>query len=360
MMMKRSTRLAMTTIGLLTAQIATTQIVAAQTPAFDPRSWKRDVAGPKTQVLVLGSPHLSNLKGLQPAWMTTVIDKLAAYKPTVVTIEALSGEQCALLSRYTMIYLGMAEQYCPSTEAAQKATGLDQATAVAQMYVTLATWPAEPRPGARRRLASIMLAPGEPASALVQWLRLPETERREGDGLDEALVKRLRQVDGMANENYQVGARLAARCGLERVYAIDDHTADAVHSEDPGFGVAIKRIWSGPNKAVATAQAQPFANAADMLATYRLSNSVSFQRDSIEGDFGASIKDKTPEYWGRRYVGWWEVRNLRMVANIRAAFAAQPGPRDLSIVGSSHKAYFDAYLDMMHEVQLVDAEAILR
>ena len=224
----------------------------------------------------------------------------------------------------------------------------------------LATWPADPRPGARRRLASIMLAAGEPASALVQWLRLPEAERREGDGLDEVLVKRLRDVDELANENYQVGARLAARCGLERVHAVDDHTADAVHSEEPGFGVTIKRIWSGPNKAVATAQAQPFDNAADMLATYRMSNSVPFQRDSIESDFGVSIKDKTPEYWGRRYVGWWEVRNLRMVANIRAAFATQPGARVLSIVGSSHKAYFDAYLDMMHEVQLVDAEAILR
>ncbi len=195
----------------------------------------------------------------------------------------------------------------------------------------LATWPANPRPGARRRLASIMLAAGDPTSALVQWLRLPEAERREGDGLDEVLVKRLRDVDELANENYQVGARLAARCGLERVHAVDDHTADAVHSEEPGFGVAIKRIWSGPNKAVATAQAQPFDNAADMLATYRMSNSVRFQRDSIESDFGVSIKDKTPEYWGRRYVGWWEVRNLRMVANIRAAFA--PPARRAGAVG---------------------------
>ncbi len=49
-----------------------------------------------------------------------------------------------------------------------------------------------------------------------------------------------------------------------------------------------------------------------------------------------------------------------MVANIRAAFATQPGARVLPVVGSSHKAYFNAYLDVMHEVQLVDAEAILR
>ena len=68
----------------------------------------------------------------------------------------------------------------------------------------------------------------------------------------------------------------------------------------------------------------------------------------------------TPQNYGRRYVGWWETRNLRMVANIRAAMATRPGARTLSIVGASHKGYFEAYLDKMHDVRLVDAEAILK
>jgi hypothetical protein len=32
----------------------------------------------------------------------------------------------------------------------------------------------------------------------------------------------------------------------------------------------------------------------------------------------------------------------------------------VNVVGASHKAYYDAYLDMMHEVKLVDVEAVLR
>ena len=345
---------------VVSAMIAVAAAGVAQTPAFDPRSWKATVAGPKTRVLVLGSPHLSNLKGFQPAWMVPLLDRLAAFRPTIITIESLSGQQCAELRRYPTLYPGVAEQYCRSTDAARNATGLDQSTAVAQMDAMLASWPATPLAGARRRLASVMLAADEPASALVQRLRLPAAERREGDGLDAPLVKLLSDLTTRANENYQIGAALAARLGLERVYPVDDHTSAAVHSEDPGYGDAIKRIWSGPNKSIAAAQAQPFAGAQEMLATYRLSNSVGYQRDAIAGDFGAAIKDRTPEYWGRRYVGWWEVRNLRMVANIRAAFVPQPGARVLSIVGSSHKAYFDAYLDMMHEVELVDAAKALR
>ena len=40
--------------------------------------------------------------------------------------------------------------------------------------------------------------------------------------------------------------------------------------------------------------------------------------------------------------------------------AAQPGARALVIVGASHKGYFEAYLNMMHDIRLVDAEAVLR
>lgn len=48
-----------------------------------------------------------------------------------------------------------------------------------------------------------------------------------------------------------------------------------------------------------------------------------------------------------------------MVDNIRAAMAAGPGRRTLVIVGASQKGCVEAYLDRMHDVRLVDAEAVL-
>ena len=67
-----------------------------------------------------------------------------------------------------------------------------------------------------------------------------------------------------------------------------------------------------------------------------------------------------PPYYGRQYVAWWETRNLRMVANIRASFGNKPGARVLSIVGTSHKPYYEAYLGMMHEVKLVDPLSFIK
>lgn len=77
-------------------------------------------------------------------------------------------------------------------------------------------------------------------------------------------------------------------------------------------------------------------------------------------DFGAALAEPSRQEYGRRYVGDWEVRNLRMVSNVREVLALHPGSRLLAIVGASHKGYYEAYLRQMHDVRLVDAGAVLR
>jgi predicted esterase YcpF (UPF0227 family) len=49
-----------------------------------------------------------------------------------------------------------------------------------------------------------------------------------------------------------------------------------------------------------------------------------------------------------------------MVSNIRDVLGRHPGKRLLAIVGASHKGYYEAYLNQMHDVRLVDAAKVLR
>ena len=72
------------------------------------------------------------------------------------------------------------------------------------------------------------------------------------------------------------------------------------------------------------------------------------------------MEEPSAARFGRGYVGGWETRNLRMAANIREMFAAQPGIRGLVIVGASHKPYLESYLNQMHDLMIVDPEAVLR
>ncbi|MFC4291651.1 DUF5694 domain-containing protein [Sphingorhabdus arenilitoris] len=339
--------------------------VAAQTPAFDPKSWKGEQAGPPTQVLTLGSAHLGQME--QPVttqMLEPLLDRLAAYNPTVITHEGLSGEQCDIVNRYPARYPNIFNDYCWGTAEAEKATGLTVPAAMAQVEKALIDWPSKPSAAQRRHLAALFLAAGDRPSAQVQWLQLPMAERKEGNGVDGALLKILQRDGAKPNETYEIAVNLAVRLGLQRIYAVDDHTADSIYElVDSDFEAAIQKIWSaptGPDMADYNKKQAQNLESGDIIAYYRALNDPQTQRLLISVDFGNALKDNTPKLYGRQYVAWWETRNLRMVANIRAAFGNHPGARVLNIVGASHKAYYDAYLDMMHEVQLVDVESILK
>ncbi|MEH3040180.1 MAG: DUF5694 domain-containing protein [Sphingomonas paucimobilis] len=342
---------------------------AAQTyrPPFDPSTLKGPRTGPVNEVAVLGSPHLSQLPDrFRPEALGPLLDKLAAWKPQSIAIEDLSGAQCDELRRYPDRYADTVPSYCPDPAAARAATGMDVPTATAAFRKMLADWPATPSPAERRRLSATFLAAGEQASALVQWLRLPPAERRADDGLDTALVERLTKLETRRDESYMIAARLAARLGLERVYAMDDHTADRMmaKADEAPYGAAMQKAWDNPANAkrrvMDEAAERDLATGAGLLTLYRAFNAPGIVRMIYDSDFGAALEEPSPQRFGRQYVAYWEVRNLRMAANIRDMLGERPGQRALVVVGASHKPYLDAYLHQMHDVRMVDVMPLLR
>jgi Family of unknown function (DUF5694) len=338
---------------------------AAETPAFDPRSWKGQHAGPPSQVLTVGSTHLGQLKvTVTPAMLTLLLDKLAAFKPNIITHEGRSGEQCDVLKRYAARYPGMFDTYCFDAAEAEKATGLTVPDAMEQIEKTLANWPAQPGAAQRRQLAAYFLAANDRPSARVQWLQLPDAERKTGDGIDEALLRIVTRAGAKPNETYDVAVALAARLGLNRVYAVDDHTADSIDGlAGAGLEKFLKGFWGSVKSPIAdeaTRQEEGLKTGTDMLSYYRYINRPATQREYISIDFKAAMNAGSAENYGRMYNAWNETRNLRMISNIRAAFGNRPGARVLNIVGASHKPYYDAYMNMMPDVKLVDAEVILK
>lgn len=344
--------------------LSTPAISQAFEPAFDPSKLKLDAKAQANEVLVLGSPHLSGWpEGLKADALSPLLDRLAAWKPRSIAVEALSGADCDTMRRYPARYSDSVESYCWDPEIARNATGLDVAAATAEAERLLSSWPASPAPAQRRRLAATFLAGGEQASALVQWLRLTPAERTTGDGLDQALVERLETLRARQNENYLIAAPLAARLGLERVYSIDDHTSDRKIVDEKAFEAAMTAAWNNPVASMRRAKDQEYGKGATtgaaVLAAYRYYNGPEQAKLAYESDFGAALKDRSPERVGRRYVGYWETRNLRMAANVRDVLAERPGQRMLVIVGASHKGYLESYLQLMHDVRLTDAMQVL-
>lgn len=319
------------------------------------------MTGPRAQVLVLGTVHLNGMPaGFKPAALDSLLERLAAFRPQIVTIETESGEECDMAARHPARY---GADYCASTAAAQAATGLDVPAALAEVDKTLKAWPAQATPAQRRRLAALFLAANDTASSYVQWLQLPEGERRAGDGLDAKLVEMLGKVGKRNNENYQIAARLAARLGLQRVHPVDNHTGDRIDVPDiQAYVRSIEAAWAAGGAALKAReqQEQALTAADDLLPLYRYINTPDSLKVMADVNVGAALRATSPQGYPQMFVAGWEIRNLRMVANVRETFRERPGARVLAIVGSSHKPWFDAWLGQLQGVDIVDVDKVLK
>ena len=359
---------------LLAAVLAGSAGAQTYRPDFDPSRLKGPAVGTPNEVMVLGTPHLRQLPpSFLPEHVGPLIERLARFRPQLIAIETVAGAQCDQLRRYPARYKDTVETYCWDPAPARAATGLDVPAASEAAERLLAAWPAAPTAAQRRHLAAMFLASGDRASALVQWLRLPVAERQAGDGLDAALVGVLEQFRVRRGEDTLIAVPLAVRLGLERVWPMDDHSADIMIADEEGYGAALQRVWANPaGVRRKTDYERLFAGlgSADGLMTlYRALNARGSWRPVYDSDFGAALEERSPEGFGRGYLTFWEVRNMRMAANIREAVggaargvggASRPGGRALVIVGASHKGYLEAYLHQMHDVRLVGTDAVLR
>ena len=331
-------------------------------PTFQPGEFKTPVSASPNQVMILASPFLQSFVGAATR-IEPVLDRLDDWQPTSVATEDVSGIQCDLLRRQQERYQSAIERHCFDTGEARRATGLDVLAANAEIERLLSAWPTLPSPAQRRRLASLFLAAGEPVSAVVQWLRLPEQERKAGDGLTERLVGALKDRATRKDESYTLGAALAARLGLERVHSIGDQSASLEMSDQHAYDMAIADLRSNP-AAAAKRQGEDLllgniSAERGLLDLYRHYNAADRPHAEYESDFGPALADTSGEGLGRIYVARWEAQNLRMASHIREALTASASARMLVVVRARHKGYLEAYLNQMHDVQLVDPLGVL-
>lgn len=334
-------------------------------PAVDFAGVQAPLGGEPTRVLVLGTTHLNNLpeEAFDPAHLALVLDRLEAFSPDIIAIEAVGGRACDQIERYPHLHEGVYDRYCRAPAPALEVLEMTRPEADAAAFDMLNAWPEAPDPADRRRLAALLYGAGEPWSAALQWARLDPAERTAGDGVSDNLAAILDTMLTSGNENRLIGIALGERLGLETLAAMDDHTADAVYARAPDtLGPVVQGIWSDPPEASVAARERArsyLGSAESILAGYRYMNSAAYQEAVIAADFGAAAATPDEDAVARQYLAWWQTRGLRMAANVIEAAGNQPGADVLVIVGASHKPYFDAYLDQMHDVELVDVNAVL-
>ena len=319
---------------------------------------------PPTQVMVLGTAHLAGYSDtLTHDDLEPLLKRLESYAPDIITIENSSGMTCNRAKSYPREHVGYADYFCFDGEPFRGESGLSVSEGSFKAREALLNWPHEPTPAERKQLASYFLASEEPVSALVQWLRLEEKNRTVDDELGPNSIAFFENYRASMSESRSIAARLAARRGLERVFYADDHGSflDA-EGESEAYGARISELTSqkdGSCKARWDATKAKLTGG-DVLGAYRDYNNPANGIREMDCDWKLTMNDAEPEAYGRKYTLGWQARNLRMVSMIVTAATNEPGGKVLSIVGASHKPYFEAYLDQMHDIKVVSTDEILK
>ncbi len=337
---------------------------------FDPRDYQAKIDGEPTRIMVLGTAHLGNTPDdWDPEVLEALLDRLAAFKPDVITTEDQPGPTLTKLWAYRELSPETAATYGGRALRMASEAGLgldmDMPQAAAAVGRLLLDWPANPEPVQRRRLAALFAAAGDPHSALVQWWRLPEGERIAGDGISGRLATQLGELGESHNESVTIAARLAARLGLERIDPADsqEESTFTPHEADlfgkSVFPALLERVHAEP-VLEDRGDVSRMTDGEKTLGEYRKLNSPIINRRSSEIEWLGVIDRPTQDDVGRKRVAGWEVRNMRIAANIREASARAPGGHVLVIVGAAHKIWLEAYLGMMADVEIVSTDTVLQ
>ncbi len=198
-------------------------------------------------------------------------------------------------------------------------------------------------PERQREIEAIVerLAAFRPTRVAVEWSasRQDRLDTRYGE-------YRAGRYQLSADERDQIGLRLAARLGLERVHAVDWNGMPPGTEADFNFPAWAEANGQGEawRARVARVQTEGDARAALMLCTpvsswlRHYNQPASRARDQQRYYEIAAIGDAQASP-GAVWVGNWYARNLRILNNLRAI--AGPGERVLVIYGAGHGYLLD-------------------
>jgi len=320
-------------------------------------------AADRTQVMVLGTLHLAREKVASSAPLTSLLARLATWKPDLIAVEVLPGDrihELELRGQATLMHKevleGFTGQQRKTGELARGQLGIDAVQAAQELLD-----PTKSQPPARRVL--LQLASYDLMNALLGWSRLEPEGRKAIPGTLGGLLDR---ILARPDETNLIALALARTLDLPEVASVDAFE-DALSIE------TVFPAWIRSNKAVSKADPAPTRfrrherslkdealKAGDLLPYYRHLNSEAYAQGDVDEQWGAYLRSHFVDRSDRGRLGLWEERNLKIAANIRALAARNPGKRILVIYGAAHKPFLDAYLATASDLTVRQPESILR
>lgn len=321
----------------------------------------------RTQVLVLGTPHLDTVAGFQPAFLASLLDLLEGWDPTAICVEALPGRTIALMLSEGETYAPVVTQFANgAAERSRLATDhLGLGRLEAQSAIALAFTEEEGLSDFDRAL--FFLAAYDASSAGLAWARATNAGEEPPDAFPEPLARFLGQWAASSNEITSLAGALALRLDLPRLDPVDDHLdkdqllriVDEL-SRELAAGDALAEAAAAAVYRQAAASLAECLESGDLLLHYLLLNGREFGRADVRAQWDVFLRTRLESKLDRTRLALWDVRNLNIASNIRRVTARNPGGRVLIVIGAGHKPFLESLLRASLDVEVVQLEQLDR
>ncbi|WP_417764067.1 DUF5694 domain-containing protein [Shewanella chilikensis] len=352
--------------GIVHITTAKADPVAAQAPGAEHALQRlSSKSQPKTQVMVLGSLHLSNIKQqLDSRSLSSILEPLSRYQPTAIAVESLRPEDIATMINGSGEYQTVLDHFVGQRFLAlaikeQQELQLSAQKALESLEPLLDKTSLEAVQ--RARLIKLAVAAYHKELALLHWHYLDKPAA--STAISTELQHYLEQLAASNNEKNTLGNNLAMALKLKRIYPIDDHLDKDLYRP---IEARLLESYNQSPHAAALAKSD-YINKPQRLKTEALEtgnwlplfswlNSQEYQTAVIDQEWSLFIDKDLPPDAALSRVALWEIRNLNMSSHIMRVVAANPGGRVLVIVGASHKVFLEQYLANMLGVKLIQPQ----
>lgn len=315
--------------------------------------------------MVLGTPHLSGISlCFVPDSVSLLIANLKDFAPDVIAIEKVPSIVLEEMERRGAFFGEIIKSFdgnrFQNGKKLQRLLSISRTEAERRALEMLNRLEKLERKE-RIELIKFLIASYEYETAVLQWSYFGADVKTERGVLPNGILQDLDRSLNSANEIFSIGVTLAKNLRHDRLYNIDDHYDEALLNEFSAsliaelkenrafLEVANSTFYIDSQNELETA----CRDGEKMLKHYRRLNSSEFGKKDSDLQWGVWLRTNLESGLDRRRLALWDMRNLRIAANIRELSARNPGKKILVIIGAGHKSFLEDYLSRSADIEIV-------
>jgi len=317
----------------------------------------------KTEILILGTPHLFQIDQFENSMLDKVKEKLNTHDFEVICIEKMPGQLLYdIASRKDSTFNDMKRMQRHLKLADSVQAHLGKNFLESKQNITHLLSKNHLTNKDRKNLFYNFIATTNIASAALQYLYLKDETALFVSSFDKEIVQYIEKELASSNEYYSLAVPLAFHKQLNKIEPIDNLQDMALLAKyyptfkdemknNPDF---IANVLKAPVFIKSDSLKTQAVKNKDLSELYSYVNSDEFMKEDYNAQWKIWFETNFSSNSDRARYSLWEMRNLQISANILDVVARNPTKNILVIIGASHKYFLEKYLRQIPDIEIIN------